>query len=366
MLATTVRSAAALIVLAAATASSVGSASAATVAVGPVGQTGQLSAWGGHVVFSQRDPATSRWRLMDASAVGIRALPVPAQATPITADAGPDAHGRPAAVFTRCSGTGAANTCRIHELSLARAHAKPHLVGALARPGYSDGAPSIWKGRIAFGRVLTGVPGTRIAALYVQRRPGARALLRLGRGTVPQCGAVPCGRIAQPEQLDLGPSGLAVTWFLRGGDAIPQDAEELWRIPLDGRPGTLLDTAVMGECAMGGALSFVSLASPRLDGLRVDYLRLAGDCWPTRSAFVETGPSPLRQRRHPVGSGELAYGMARDGHRWWWVRGAAHPPSGTDPWTACVDAPCTLMMSTGVRFQRVRVRHPPAPPVIDE
>ncbi|MFK9339984.1 hypothetical protein ACJEKK_25620, partial [Escherichia coli] len=80
-------------------------------------------------------------------------------------------------------------------------------------------------------------------------------------------------RQAQPLQIDLGRRALAMTWVLQGGNTIPQDGQELWRMPLDGRPGTLLDAAGMRECGFGGPISFVWLISPSLTGRRVQYLR---------------------------------------------------------------------------------------------
>src|SRR4051795_3285017 len=115
----------------------------------------------------------------------------------------------------------------------------------------------------------------------------------LARGTVPDCTGKGCQVDAEPLEMDLGATGLAVDWRLGGGDAIPQDDEELWRIPLDGRPGTLLDVGIAGECGFGGGYSFTAFGSPVVAGPRVAYLRTRGDCYAADSAFALSGPSPL-------------------------------------------------------------------------
>src|SRR4051812_34769036 len=61
-----------------------------------------LSAYGGHVIWSQPDAATGRWRLMQWHAGRITRVAVGERSVPFDADAGPDVRGRAIAVFSRC------------------------------------------------------------------------------------------------------------------------------------------------------------------------------------------------------------------------------------------------------------------------
>jgi hypothetical protein len=242
-------------------------------------------------------------------------------------------------------------------------------VREIGRRGYNDVSPSIWRGRIAFGRWLaTKTNSTRLGAIYVQRRPGSRHLRRLARGTIPTCGeeprhdSNPCSRSALPGSIDLGPRGLAMVWDLQGGNSIPQHSRELWRIPLYGASGRLLDAGVSAECGFGGPndISFVSFFSPSIIGDRVAYLTLSGDCWPTHSAFTISGPRPTQRLQHVIAASNLAYGMARDGTSTWWVRGPRHNPQDVN---ACAANACQLIRSTQIQYKAVRVRRRPQPPV---
>src|SRR5690349_25119494 len=65
------------------------------------GATG-LTAYAGHVVWSQPDPATGRWRLMQWHDGRVTRLAVGSRRVSFDADAGPDARGHPVVVYSRC------------------------------------------------------------------------------------------------------------------------------------------------------------------------------------------------------------------------------------------------------------------------
>lgn len=331
-------------------------AQAADRVVGTVGgSVSGASAWGGHVVFSVEDPATQRWALVQATAGGVTRLNVPAQARSFDADVGPDAAGRPVAVYSRCADERRATGCHVYELALDDPSASERLVGAVDAAGYNDEAPTIWKGRIAFGRWKPS-GGSRIATVYIQRAPGSRRLRPLARGSVPSCrGIRHCSAFAQPVAMDLGSTGLAVLWSLEGGNAYPQ-SQELWRIPLDGAKGTLLDVGGVGECA------YVTFASPGIDGAGTSYLRATGYCAPTGSALVVGGPSWIRQRRHTFALPTVAYAAARDGAHWWSIQGVV-PPSADANQHPCGQGDCQVVLSDRVAFSRAKVRRRPLPPL---
>lgn len=356
-------------------------AGASVARIASVRNVAALSAWHGQLVFSQYDEATKRWSLVATDRGGkLRRLNVAPQATPFDADAGPNAAGDPVAVFSRCPSSGQATPnadlafggrlgCRIHQVRLDLPGARDRRVRSIGRRGYSDGAPAIWRGRIAFGRVLEDPDGryrSRIAAVFVQRAPGSQRLVRVARGTVPGCSrrSDTCYRVAIPRALDLGPSRLAFTWKLAGGDAIPQEDQELWSVPLDGRPGRLLDAGGAGECGFGGKYSFRSFGTPSIAAGRVSYVAYMGDCYVTDSTFTVAGPAWPTRSEYATRDDMIAWSAARDDTGWWWVRGGdiAVGPDGsmTDP---CAESACPLLHSDRLPLRRVKVERAPRPPV---
>ena len=100
-------------------------ADASTTALAGMADVSQaLSGYAGYVVFSLKSGGT--YRLMVWHRGHSRALPVAGRAIPFDADAGPDAAGRPAVVYSRCARDPPAATgdwteargCRIYQLSL--------------------------------------------------------------------------------------------------------------------------------------------------------------------------------------------------------------------------------------------------------
>lgn len=335
-----------------------------------------MSAWGGHVVFSQLDRDTDRWSLMHATPGGMDKLPVTAQNAPFDADVGTDGAGRPVAVFSRCPRRGpfvssysrlpGTSRCRIYVVRLDVVGVQPRLVRSLVAPRFSDGAPTIWRGRIAFGRVVNG--GT-MAAVLIQRVAGSRLLRRLDRGTIPACPAATprCSRVAAPRSMDLGGSRLAFVWALSGGNAFAQENEELWIGRTNGSPARLLDVGGAGECGFG-PYSFRLFGQPSLTGRRVSYLAYRGDCALTDSTFTQAGPdAQTRRERDSATTNEprtFAYGAARDSTGWWSIRGPRSTVYENGARSVpCEEGRCRLVHTDRIALEEVRVRRPPRPPV---
>ncbi len=189
----------------------------------PAGAWG-VTAYGGYVVFSARAAGSGRWQLMAWHAGVVSALPVPARSVPFDADAGPDASGDPAVVYSRCAtepryssngwqldwanGRG----CRIWELSLLGG--APARVSAIGAPGASDTVPAIWDGAIAFARVPAHA-APRVPEIFLWR--AGRPLRRLPGGSPPCPPGTSCPNShAWAVSMSLDASVLAIDWELRG------------------------------------------------------------------------------------------------------------------------------------------------------
>jgi hypothetical protein len=82
-----------------------------------------MSAYGGHVVWSEA-VAPGRHVLMRWHAGRVDRLPVAERAVPFDVDLGPDARGRPVAVYSRCPGEGESTApvggCDVYRIALQR------------------------------------------------------------------------------------------------------------------------------------------------------------------------------------------------------------------------------------------------------
>jgi hypothetical protein len=171
-----------------------------------------VSAYAGHVVWSQYEGGAFRLYEAHASTAGqvTTALPVPPRAVPFDADVGPGADGAPTVVYSRCTteprlgidrvpvwATG--RGCDVYAFPLgAAAEAR---VAGVSTGGASEFLPSIWRDRVAFARVYVG--RNRLPYVYVrgdgpsERQPGG---LRGETG------------LPGPTSLDLAGVRLGLTW----------------------------------------------------------------------------------------------------------------------------------------------------------
>lgn len=333
-----------------------------------------LTAYDGYVVYSQSDAEGRRWRLMVWHAGAISALPVPPRAVPFDADAGPGANGQPEVVFSECAAEpsvlqgetpsgpvslggnfgsvvdwSTASGCRIHELSLLGGAAMR--VSEIGAPGASDTTPTIWRGAIAFARLLPRPHGPPVPEIMLWR--AGEPLRRLGGGPPPCKGAGSCtprsnGPVgAFVASMDLGPHGLAVDWYFDGSN-VTLGIGPQWQVlqdPLSG--GSAVDVAADGF--VGGACTSNDPLSPNeVDGSVVVYAQDENECeYKPGSPQFETSafePSGVA----PAGGGFIG-ALAADGTTSYWLRvKPADPAMESDYAPVCEPGitNCTLVRST--------------------
>ncbi len=100
--------------------------------------------YAGWLLFSRWDGA--RYHLATAHDGTVRDLPVPTQRTPYDADAGPDSRGRPSGVVSLCRGS-----CDLYVIGFDAGDKLRPVRNANTR-GHDEIAPTVWRGRLAFGR----------------------------------------------------------------------------------------------------------------------------------------------------------------------------------------------------------------------
>lgn len=177
-----------------------------------------VSAYAGHLVWSQYDPAAGGFRLLEshASPTGQQTtqLPVAPRAVPFDADIGPAADGVPTVLYSRCASEPRLGDDGLPVWATGRGcdvYRVPLHGGSEARvDGVSTGAaseflPTTWRGRIGFARVYEQRDGVRGVYPYVyvrgdgpsERQPGG---LRGDTG------------LPGPTSLDLAGRRLGLTW----------------------------------------------------------------------------------------------------------------------------------------------------------
>ena len=253
-----------------------------------------VSAYGGFVVWSSKSSRDHRYRLMAWDRrQGRRVLRAPPRSVPFDADLGPDRHGRPVAVYSRCreeptvadsktdlptyvNGLG----CDLYRLDLAGGPERR--LDKLSQRGASEVLPSIWGARVAFARTY-------------ERRPGLRGVLpHLLLGS-PQSGRarnLPAGTRGVYENNDLGgpgpsersyfggpgPTGIdydgrrvAFTWELQQDSCRPGDEGDLVHDQSELRIDTVTGGHRVVELSCEGETDYFS--SPSLWRDQLTYFR---------------------------------------------------------------------------------------------
>lgn len=182
-----------------------------------------VSAYGGHVVWSAREPQTGAYRLADLFKGAISYLPVRARSVPFDVDLGPGSDGRPVAAYSRCASEptdvdfdglptwAQAKECsiRVYDFGTGR---ERRLAGE-ASGRASHFLPSVWRDRIGFFQTRPGQRRTRgvLVPQLVVRRVGRSARARqLPVGNVPK--APFPARWLTPTALDVGVRRLVFGW----------------------------------------------------------------------------------------------------------------------------------------------------------
>jgi hypothetical protein len=182
-----------------------------------------VSHYAGVTAWSALDPRTGEYTLMvhdggDTRSVGVAPRPVP-----FDVDLGPDERGDPVAAYSRCEreprlsqrsrpGLPIAVTgrgCDVFVISLAdAASAVETKVRGASTDGASEFLPSVWRGKVAFGRVYEQREGRRgtLPYLYVRSLHDEATSQRLPGGPRGQTGR------PGPRALDLYGRRLGIVW----------------------------------------------------------------------------------------------------------------------------------------------------------
>jgi hypothetical protein len=354
-----------------------GASRAAAVAVSPTElaplpyAAQALTAYDGYVVFSQSSANSHLWRLMVWHAGTISPLPVPARTVPFDADAGRAANGQPVVVFSVCAveprvlqgatpsgpayGGGifgsvldwsTASGCHIDALGLRDgAVARVSQIGAR---GASDTTPTIWRGAIAFARLLPHPHGPPVPEIVLWR--AGRPLRRLAGGPQPckrreSCSVLttrnaPVGAFV--ASMDLGPHGLAADWYFQGSNVMEGIGPQ-WRILQDrlggGHAGDVADGFV------GGACSSMNPLSPNEVGDSIVYVQDENECeYPPGSRQFET--SAIEPDGFRPSGGDFIAALAEDATTTYWLRVTPTDPANEDDYAPVCEpefTSCALM-----------------------
>lgn len=350
------------------------SASAAAVTIATVQAQTPISAGDGWLVWSV--PVAGGWGL-DAHHDGrTGSLPVKPRPQPFDVDVGTDSSGRAVLTYSRCTKTpepeanGGAESpegvrllastgagCRVHVFSLTsdreRALPIPH------PPGSSDTTPSMWRGRVAFGRKDPHHGGVWQVMLWSPNRP--RRLRTMRHGAVPShCPGGCAGRLIRGEvqSLDLDRHLLAFIWSLEAPGVF---GEENWEQRVD-------DLATGRSQLAGSAIGTESCTDehipveeewpgpPTLDGYTALFSKLErGEC------YRRVGTQITSDSRGTLSGATLTLPiveLAGDGSSLYALV-APVPTNETDPGCSAL-APCILRRLDLPRLAPLRRR--PTPP----
>ena len=217
-------------------------AGASAVELARITRPAPVSAYGGWVAWSAYDASVQRYRLMVWHAGTVRTPPIGAASQPFNVDLGPDASGRPVAVFSRCPPRGtSAGSCDIDLLDLTTGHERR--TKAAADPAFDETAPSIWRDILVFARAKRRSPSN--PQMRFARAPTAHthaiAGLKLPRGA------------GGPDRLDLYGHQLIMRWGSTREDCVDSEqsadtpGEQLWLSNLRTSRSSLLNSACLTD-----------------------------------------------------------------------------------------------------------------------
>jgi hypothetical protein len=302
-------------------------AQSSDVVLAPAPDSTGVSAYGGQVVLSKRDPQTGRWALVRWHAGVVDVLPVAQRSVPFDADAGPGRDGDPVVVYSRCRVEPAltpglaptpdwqtARGCDVYELNLTGTPTERKLT-AVSSSSQSETTPSTWRGNIAFVRHADRAFVPKV--LYLAA--GAKRLRSLGGGSVQTCSQAAYCRFAQRhdsvDQLDLGPARAAYGWRMTGGAVYGTGVVwELRAVPLAGGRSVLLDSGLIS-----GACGFGLPSAPNASRNPIAYLDAGADCDVSATRFATADAVSGAHAAAPTPGGKAA-SASYDGSTIYWLR----------------------------------------------
>jgi hypothetical protein len=241
------------------------------------GAAGPVSAYGGRVVWSRKDPATGAYKLRTLFAGVVADVPVPQRRDqPFDVDLGPGAGASTptVAVYSRCAGIDRSleqdtfpgpvvreRGCDIYSFDFATGREHREAAHA-ARRGVSEFDPTYWRGKLVFAARDERARGfaRHKANLYLTYRGGLRRLRGGPRGVYFRDRREGVVGGPGPTRLDLRGNTLAIAWYYHpGSDRDFASSAVLLTTLGDGR-------RVVEDTAEG------SVDSPVLDAGRLYYL----------------------------------------------------------------------------------------------
>ncbi|HET8535643.1 MAG TPA: hypothetical protein VFL73_00565, partial [Solirubrobacteraceae bacterium] len=322
-----------------------------------------ISAHAGWVAWSAK--VNGRYRLFSWHDGLTRMQLVPGRSRPFDVDVGTDARGRAIATYSRCRRWASVKVytarvvgvrCRIRVVDLISGH--EHDAGVPEPPGTSDTTPSMWHGRIAFGR--RDRAHHRDVDQIMLWSPQDRRLRRLPHGAVPMscpyrdpgdCTfAPPSGRVLG---LDLGARLVAFSWRIDAPSVIGHGGYEVRVDQLaDGR-SALVGSGYIGEACTSPGPDGTSPAPPAVDGDRIWYSQTTTSCYSVSSTLNSYRAFPVSGRRGPLTGIVLQAVQDRGG-----LYGLVAPPNAPNEGPRCT--PCTLEHVAMPPLHQVR-RKPASP-----
>ncbi len=278
-----------------------------------------VSAFAGYVAWSHYDAASGRFSLVVRDPSGaVRPTSAGSRSMPFDVDLGPDADGRPVAVYSRCEREpgplpftaqfyAAGRGCRIYRLALTAPDAQPQRVASGLPSSRSTVLPTIWRDRIAFAaRPTPSARGDEHLRVAIYTRRGAGATRRLPGGPlgfVDRENGIVYGQ--GPTTLDLSSGWLALGWQYLGeppacpiprSDAAPnRNTYEVRVVNIATKPTTrLLNRGCVYD-------RITDVMSPSISGGRVHYLvgHANGDLGPLLRSRPLAGGATLDVRVGP-------------------------------------------------------------------
>ena len=309
----------------------------------PLQRATPLDEYAGWLLFSRWDG--SAYRLSTWRAGAMRDLPVPPQAAVFDADAGPDSAGRASAVVSLCR-----DSCDLYVIGFAPGDTLRPVRNANTT-NRDEIAPSVWKGRLVFGRRYGPhqvVPYTKLLAA-----PRSRPSQRLAGLPERRCGAIDPPDCRRIEDVDLRSMELWGRWIAQSWTYQPDDfpgfRQNEIRLTNVGRTDTRQVAAV--NTGLGGQ----TYVGPSIAEGRVAFFR---SCQGDPAGCRTSNSGAIRYR---ISTGDYTHVGANEAWAGWAWSGAAdyHVPSefacgGGDP--AVVTPPCAVVRRSDLRWMPIDAR----------